>query len=124
MRRVFALVLFALWGCGPSLQLEAGGTAAVEPWFRVEAPLAPAAPALPKLTPCPAGWREEAGDVSTCEPWPETGRAPCAGESVHRRCPAVARAFNITDRGFTRTWVKSVVIGRPGPQTNGAPRSG
>ncbi len=83
MRRVFALVLFALWGCGPSLQLEAGGTAAVEPRFRVEAPLAPAAPALPKLTPCPAGWREEAGDVSTCEPWPETGRAPCAGESVH-----------------------------------------
>jgi hypothetical protein len=83
VRRVFALVLGALWGCGPSLQLEAGGTAAVEPRFRVEAPLAPAAPASPKLTPCPAGWREEAGDVSTCEPWPETGRAACAGESVH-----------------------------------------
>jgi hypothetical protein len=62
---------------------------------------APTPPASPVLTPCPAGWREvQVGtDPTTCEPWPETGRATCAGDEAHfagepgcrpvsRACPA------------------------------------
>ena len=41
----------------------------------------------PLITPCPAGWREvEAtsdNDVTTCDPWPESGPAQCAEGEAH-----------------------------------------
>lgn len=44
----------------------------------------PAAPALPSMAPCPAGWREVVdGDVVTCDPWPEGGPAACADDEAH-----------------------------------------
>ena len=60
----------------------------------------PAPAALPVLTPCPPGWREVAdGEVTYCEPWPESGRSDCTGAEAHlpgtagcapigRACPA------------------------------------
>ena len=44
------------------------------------------APALPVLTPCPAGWREitpDPGAPAYCEPYPETGLADCAADEAH-----------------------------------------
>jgi len=57
-----------------------GGTVGYEP-------VPPEAPQVPRLTPCPQGWREvvDADDASiaTCDPWPETGREDCAIDEAH-----------------------------------------
>ncbi len=55
---------------------------------------APAEAALPVLTPCPSGWREvpSASSATTCDPWPDTGRAACgAGEAHWPGAPGCAR---------------------------------
>ncbi len=50
-------------------------------------PLPPALPALPVLTPCPAGWRElpppAVGGAVTCDPWPDGGVHACAQDEAH-----------------------------------------
>lgn len=49
-------------------------------------PAEPAPPALPVMTPCPAGWREiaaEPGGPVRCDPWPEGGPATCADDEAH-----------------------------------------
>jgi hypothetical protein len=45
---------------------------------------APVPPELPRLTPCPDGWREtNDGEVTTCEPWPEGGVEDCGVGEAH-----------------------------------------
>ncbi|MBI2893326.1 MAG: hypothetical protein HYY06_07215 [Deltaproteobacteria bacterium] len=50
-------------------------------------PVPPTPPELPRMTPCPDGWREEVDPdnaaVVTCDPWPEGGRQECAEDEAH-----------------------------------------
>lgn len=83
------LVLFVL-GCGgdgrdrPS-PVDAGADAADEDAGFV--PTAPIAPAPPRFTPCPTGWRETPDEarpeIVTCDPWPESGPLDCPDGSAH-----------------------------------------
>lgn len=85
------LLIGSVLGCGDdggaTTRIDAAADApiaddAAEPPLLVIAP--PMAPSPPVLLPCPAGWREVAqGDVTICEPWPESGWASCTGETVH-----------------------------------------
>ena len=101
-----ALVL-TLAACGPERPMEvdasADGAASADggfptppaiPWLDVGAP--PIAP--PAIAPCPDGWREivSPDDGTTCEPYPETGRADCpAGEAHFPGEPGCAPQVNI-----------------------------
>ncbi|MBI2898512.1 MAG: hypothetical protein HYY06_33480 [Deltaproteobacteria bacterium] len=52
-----------------------------------EPPASPAPPELPRMTPCPEGWREKVDPddaaLVTCDPWPEGGRQDCAEDEAH-----------------------------------------
>ncbi|MBI2893325.1 MAG: right-handed parallel beta-helix repeat-containing protein [Deltaproteobacteria bacterium] len=52
-----------------------------------EPPAPPAPPELPRMTPCPEGWREKVDPddpaLVTCDPWPEGGRQECAEDEAH-----------------------------------------
>lgn len=67
-------------GAPPSSSSDAGADAAPEGGGDLEV-ASPAPPAVPQLTPCPAGWREVADpddpELVTCDPWPEGGRPRC-----------------------------------------------
>lgn len=81
--RFTALVLSSFLACGAPSRLELEGAAPVDPMFRVTPPAPAAEPALPRLTPCPAGWRTVEGPADSCEPWPATGQSSCSGEAAH-----------------------------------------
>lgn len=70
--------LVAASGCGDdgtATPIDAGARDAAGSDAAVDAASAPTPPALPRLTPCPAGWREVPAappdGVATCEPFPE-----------------------------------------------------
>ena len=84
-------VTLLLTACGDDdVDVDAG---AADGGLRFAAPTPPAAPAL---TPCPAGWREarSGDDPTTCEPWPEAGRATCSGDEAHFAGEAGCRAVS------------------------------
>ncbi|MBI2897994.1 MAG: right-handed parallel beta-helix repeat-containing protein [Deltaproteobacteria bacterium] len=49
-------------------------------------PTPPTPPDLPRITPCPDGWREKVDPdnvaLVTCDPWPEGGRQDCAEDEA------------------------------------------
>ncbi len=51
------------------------------------APMPPAPPEAPRMTPCPAGWRQtsDPGEpgVVVCDPWPEGGPLECPASEFH-----------------------------------------
>jgi len=62
-----------------SLDGGSSGTVAI-PWLAEGAPPV----AWPRLTPCPAGWRERSDDdITWCDPWPEGGPQRCALGQAH-----------------------------------------
>lgn len=78
--------------------------------------------APPALTPCPTGWREVInGDVTTCDPWPEPGRASCTasdeahfpGESGCTRVGAACPVGNFADDLPATGTVLYVLAGAP-----------
>jgi hypothetical protein len=98
MRRVAALVALLLLGCSGKPDRDSDADVEVEDVLEeadledlageeaVTGPAGPEPAALPVMGPCPDGWREvedEASGVTTCEPWPEEGRADCAADEVH-----------------------------------------
>ena len=73
---------------GSTPEPDAGGTSPRIDWLAAGEPpvaapqipwLAAGRPDSPRFT-CPEGWRTVVGEdgVSTCEPWPVSGRATCA----------------------------------------------
>ncbi len=82
-----ALLLAALLTQGCFLPRSEGLDSGVGARVTPAPPVAPAAPTLPRLTPCPPGWREVAGPspdwATTCDPWPAGGRQTCAADQAH-----------------------------------------
>src|SRR5262245_41713325 len=79
--RARLLLAALLVGCGSS----GGGTpdAGDVDAGAIAMPAPPAAPAPPVFTPCPAGWREVPGDVTTCDPYPAGGALDCPVGEAH-----------------------------------------
>ena len=83
MKHIFPFVWLLFCGCPAVDAIADGGPAdAGDDGYFVQAPLPPAEPLPPVMTPCPTGWRAIA-DPSMCEPWPEGGRQTCTGDTAH-----------------------------------------
>jgi hypothetical protein len=82
-RSALAALALVSAGCGPADRFEAVSLGETAAPFRVRALAAPAPAMLPRLTPCPTGWREVDLPPLACEPWPEGGRHACPADSAH-----------------------------------------
>ena len=85
---IFALAV--LTGCSdaePSsvdASADAGTDAAPPAMLAIDPPAPPMPPELPRLVPCPTGFRETSdGEITVCDPFPESGREPCADGMAH-----------------------------------------
>ncbi len=78
-----ALMLAVVAGCsgepGPG---DAGADADASEDGSTPTPQQPSPPTLPTLSPCPTGWAEVTGDLTTCEPWPASAPPACTGAEV------------------------------------------
>jgi len=78
-----ALIAIAALGCGDAGAAPADGGARADA-AGAGGPVAPALPAAPRLTPCPAGWHEVTSDgVVLCDPWPAGGAIDCGPGQAH-----------------------------------------
>ncbi len=83
------MVVFVAAGCGG----DGGGGAAGDAdggapdGGGVLEPAPPAPPEMPRMTPCPDGWREvpdpDLPELVVCDPWPEGGPDECARHEAH-----------------------------------------
>ncbi len=114
LTRVLALACTCVLACaacsGPSPSPTDAGGAPVDAGVDAALDAAPAGAdpepaALPALTPCPPGWRTvapaSADDPATCDPWPASGRTPCAEDELwvpgDPACMPVGAACSATD---------------------------
>jgi len=81
------VVLFVIAGCGDDggAAIDSGVASTDAGADASSAPAAPMPPALARLQPCPAGWRELTHDDGfvVCEPWPVAGRGECEAGAAH-----------------------------------------
>ncbi len=74
-------LLIAACGDDGSPSIEDASPDAPVAALAIDDPIAPAAAELPRIAPCPQGWREATlGPTTICEPWPDG--AACADEEM------------------------------------------
>ena len=113
MRRWWPALSWALvFGCDevapPAATPDAGS--AVDAGFAEVWPTPPIEATPPMIGPCPPGWRAvTAGDITSCDPWPDNGWVDCSAGAAHfpgtegcaplGRCPAGAWADDLPATG-------------------------
>jgi hypothetical protein len=82
MRVVLSVAVCTAVACGPASRLDTPGAGPIDSVYQPAAPAMAKLPAAPSLTPCPMGWTQTMGDVSTCEPWPNDSPQTCPSDSA------------------------------------------
>src|SRR5690349_14417774 len=97
------LVLLAAACVGPGDALELPGLARIGDVVTLDiaSPQAPQSPEPAQLTPCPSGWSEVPGPITSCEPWPLDAGSGCAADEAHfpgePACRRIGTACSATD---------------------------